>query len=131
MTAPRTAFAIRVLHWTVGLVVLLESCRTFLGAHAGLHSAEHAGALASVRLALSGTEIIAGLLFLVPATTLVGGYGLLAIFALAIAIHGLHGEFWGLEILVLYGAAVLVSLAEKKDRPGHSSRLAGDAPASY
>ena len=125
MTAPRTAFAIRLLHWTVGLVVLLESCRTFLGAHAGLHSAGHAGALVSLRLALSGAEIIAALVFLVPVMTLVGGYALLAIFALAIAIHGLHGEFWGLEILVLYGAAVFVSLADRSDRtvlPGSVSR---------
>ncbi len=116
MTAPRTAFAIRLLHWTVGLVVLLESCRTFLGAHAGLHAAGHAGALVSVRLALSGAEIVAALLFLVPVTELVGGYALLAIFALAIAIHGLHGEFRGLETLVLYGAAVFVSLAGRRDR---------------
>jgi len=126
MTAPRTAFAIRVLHGTVGLVVLLESCRTFLGAHAGLHSAGHAGALASVRLALSGAEMIAGLLFLVPVTTLVGGYALLAIFALAIAIHGLHREFWGLEILVLYGVAVFVSLAHRSNRtflPGPAPRI--------
>ncbi len=124
MTAPRTAFAIRVLHWTVGLVVLLESCRTFLGAHAGLHSAGHAGALVWVRLALSGAEIVAALLFLVPVTTLVGGYALLAIFALAIAIHALHGEFRGLEILVLYPAAVFVSLADRKDR----AFLPGSAP---
>jgi hypothetical protein len=116
MTAPRTAFAIRVLHWTVGLVVLLEACQTFLGAHAGLHSAGHAGALVSVRLALSGAEIVAALLFLVPVTTLVGGYALLVIFALAIAIHALHGEFRGLEILVLYGAAVFVSLVDRKNR---------------
>jgi hypothetical protein len=58
------------------------------------------------------------LLFLVPVATLVGGCALLAIFALAIAIHGLHGEFWGLEILVLYGVAVYVSLAERKDSRG-------------
>ena len=124
MTAPRTAFAIRALHWTVGLVVLLESCRTFLGAHAGLHSAGHAGALAWVRLALSGAEIVGALFFLVPVTTLVGGYALLAIFAAAIVIHGLHGEFWGLEILLLYGAAVFVSLADRSDR----TVLPGSAP---
>jgi hypothetical protein len=124
MTVPRTAFAIRELHWTVGLVVLLESCRTFLGAHAGLHSAGHAGALALVRLALSGAEMVAALLFLAPVTTLVGGHALLAIFALAIGIHGLHGEFWGLEILVLYGTAVFVSLADRKDR----AALPGSVP---
>jgi hypothetical protein len=30
-------------------------------------------------------------------------------------IHGLHGEFGGLEILVFYGVAVSVSLAARKD----------------
>ncbi|HST12139.1 MAG TPA: hypothetical protein VLL05_17320 [Terriglobales bacterium] len=126
MTGPRTTIAIRFLHWTVGLVVVLESCRTFLGAHAGLHTAGHAAALASVRLALSGAEIAAALLFLVPVTSLIGGYALLGIFALAIAIHALHGDFSGLEILVLYGAAVFVSLAERKDRvadPGSSQEI--------
>jgi hypothetical protein len=118
MTASRTAVAIRLLHWTVGPVVLLESCRTFLGANSGLHGAGHAAALASVRLVLSGAEVVAALLFLVPVTMLVGGYALLAIFALAIVIHGLHGEFAGLEILVLYGVAVFVSMAERKDRAG-------------
>lgn len=71
--------------------------------------------LAWVRLVLSGSEIIAALLFLVPVTTVVGGYLLLVIFALAIAIHSLHGDFAGLEILVLYGAAVLVGLADRND----------------
>ena len=115
MTASRTAFAVRCLHWTVGLVVLLESCRTFYAAYFGLHGSGHAGILNSVRLFLSGAEIIAALLFLVPLTTFVGGYMLLAIFGLAIVIHGLHGEFGGLEILVLYGVAVWVSLAAGKD----------------
>jgi hypothetical protein len=115
MTASRTAFAIRCLHWALGLVVLLESCRTFYAAHFGLPGSGHAGILNSVRLFLSGAEIIAALLFLVPLTTFVGGYMLLAIFGLAIVIHGLHGEFGGLEILVLYGVAVWVSLAAGKD----------------
>ena len=106
MTASRTAFAIRCLHWTVGLLLLLESSRTFYAVHRGLHGAGHAGILNSVRLFLSGAEIAAAILFLVPFTTLMGGYILLAIFGLAIVIHGLHGEFGGLEILVLYGVAV-------------------------
>jgi hypothetical protein len=114
MTTSRTALAIRCLHWTVGLVVLLESCRTFYAAHFSAHAAGHAGILNSVRLFLSGTEIVAALLFLVPLTTRLGGYMLLAIFALAIVVHGLHGEFGGLEILVLYGVAVWVSLADTK-----------------
>jgi len=115
MIASRTALAIRCLHWTVGFVVLLESCRSFYAACFGLPGSGHAGILNSVRLFLSGAEIIGVLLFLVPLTTFVGGSMLLAIFALAIAIHGLHGEFGGLEILVLYGIAVWVSLAARKD----------------
>jgi len=115
MTASRTAFAIRFLHWTMGLVVLLESCRTFYAAHFGLHGSGHASILNSVRLFLSGAEIIAALLFLVPLTTFVGGYVLLAIFGLAIVIHGLHGEFGRPEIMVLYGVAMWVSLAVRKD----------------
>jgi hypothetical protein len=114
MTASRTAFAIRCLHWTVGLVVLLESSRTFYAAHFGLHGAGHSGILNSIRLFLSGSEIVAAILFLVPFTTLMGGYILLAILGLAIVIHGLHGEFGGLEILVLYGVAVWVSLTSSK-----------------
>jgi hypothetical protein len=70
-------------------------------------------ALAHVRLVLSGAETIAAVLFLLPVTAAVGGYGLLAIFTLAIAIHALHGDVSGLETLVVYGAAVLASLAHR------------------
>ena len=114
MTWPGSKFAIQALHWTVGLVVLLESARTFYRAHA-MHGAGHAGVLATVRLILSGSELIAALLFLVSATTAIGGIALLVIFALAIVIHGLHGEFQGLQMLVLYGVAVWVSLAAGKN----------------
>ena len=112
MSAPRTRFAIRCLHWTVGIVVLIESIETFRAAHS-LHTAGHAGTLIAIRLVLSGCETIAALLFLIPATSVVGGLALLMIFGLAIAIHALHGDFRGLEILVLYGAAVYVSLADR------------------
>lgn len=115
MNGQRTRLAIRCLHWTVGLVILLEASRTFHVAHSGSHDLGHAGALASARLLLSGAEIPAALLFLVPFTTLVGGYALLGIIALAIAIHSLHGDFAGLEILVLYGMAVFVTLAYRKE----------------
>lgn len=116
MTGRRTDSAIRVLHWTVGLVILLESGRLFSQSLARVHDAGHAGKLAWVRLGIAGPEIIAALLFLIPLTTLVGGYALLVIIALAIAIHGVHGEFAGLEILVLYAVAVFVVVTERRDR---------------
>jgi len=122
MIGRRTSAAIRVLHWTVGLVILLEAYRTFSSALARLHDAGHAGALAWVRLGISGPEMVAGLLFLIPLTTLVGGYALLVIIGLAIAIHGLHGELAGLEILVMYGVAVFVVMTDRRDRADATSK---------
>jgi hypothetical protein len=103
-----------LLRWSVGLVVLWQSWLTFHGTLGKLHAPGHPAALAHVRLVLSGAEMIAAILFLLPITAAVGGYGLLAIFALAIVIHALHGDVSGLETLVVYGAAVLVSLAYRE-----------------
>ena len=116
MTGPRTAVAIRALHWVIGLVVLYEAWRTFHGAFAAVHSGMPPGHLTWVRLVLSGAEIVAALLFLIPWTTIAGAYFLEGIFAVAIAIHALHGDFAGLEFLVLYSAAVYVVLCAHQER---------------
>lgn len=63
-----------------------------------------------LRPTIGGTEILAALLFLLPVTTAVGGRLLLAIFAIAIAIHILHGEF-DVSGLLVYAMAVIVCLA--------------------
>ena len=115
MTGSRTEFAIRCLHGTVGIVVLLEAVLTFYAAHS-LHGAGHSGALIAIRMVLSFCEAVAALLFLIPATSVAGGLALLVIFGLAITIHALHGDLRGLEILVLYGVAVHVNLAHRADR---------------
>ncbi len=93
-----------------------QSYQTFHLAFSKLHVSGHSGTLAGVRLVLSGSEIIAAILFLVPLTTVVAGYVLLAIFALAIIIHTVHGDFAGMETLIVYGSAVLVSLAHRNGR---------------
>ncbi len=103
--------AIPFLRWSVGLVVLWASYQTFHSAWSKLHVPGHSGALTGVRLVLSGSETVAAILFLIPLTTMLGGYLLLIIFALAIVIHTLHGDFSGMEVLIVYGAAVLVSMA--------------------
>ncbi len=108
--------AIPSLHWSVGLVVLWQSYQTFHLAFSKLHVPGHSGTLTGVRLVLSGCETIAAILFLIPLTTVVGGYMLLAIFALAIIIHTLHTDFAGMETLIVYGAAVLVGLAYRNGR---------------
>ena len=121
MIGRRTSVAIRILWWTVGLVILLEGSRTFSGSLTRVHDPGHAGVLAWVRLILSGAEILAAPLFLLPVTATVGGYALLGIIGLAIAIDALHGDFRGLEVLVLYAVAVYASLAWRKDRAGAAS----------
>jgi len=102
--------AIPALRWTLGLVLLVQSYQFAFSS-----SAHHfAGGVLPpwLPLALGGSEIIAALLFLLPATTIVGGYLLLAIFALAILIHSLHGDFQVGGLLV-YAAAVFVCMAQR------------------
>ena len=60
--------------------------------------------------ALAWTEIAAAILFVVPFTTLLGGYLLLMILFLAAVMHILHGEF-DIGALLVYAMAVLVSMA--------------------
>jgi TRAP-type uncharacterized transport system fused permease subunit len=107
--------AITVLGWILGIVVLLESLH-FAFSQATMREFVHSGLPGWIRPALGGSEAIAALLFLVPATRRTGGYALLAIFALAIVIHFLHGQF-RVGGLFVYGAAVVVCLADERRRP--------------
>ena len=103
-----------VLRTVLALVVVWQSVTTVLGAsHAGSWNAH----LAVVVRGLALVEIAAALLFLIPATAKVGGWLLLGVFAIAIALHALHGE-WGFGSLIVYGTVVAVLLAE---RPNASS----------
>ena len=104
------------LQWSVGLVVLWESWQTFHHAMAHFAGADHSSGLAHVRLVLSAAEIIAAVLFLLPKASRLGGYVLLVIFALAVVIHTLHGDFGGMEPLIVYAAAVLVVLTNAPGR---------------
>jgi hypothetical protein len=109
-------FAIPGLHWCVGLIVLWESCRFAFGASAMRAFAE-TGLPNWIRPALGSVELVAAVLFLLPATAVVGGYALLVIFFLAAIIHILHG-WYDVSGLVLYGMAVLASLANQEGRKG-------------
>jgi hypothetical protein len=103
--------SIPLLRWTLGLVVILHSWRFMFSASAA-HFLAKTGLPIWVRAALGGAELLAAILFLVPFTTLLGGYWLLVIFALAAVIHFLHGQF-GVEGLVLYASVVLVCIATR------------------
>lgn len=100
--------AIAGLRWTLGLVVLFEAVDFTFSPSSVRHFA-HAGFPPWIRPALGGAEIVAALLFLVPAVSLVGGYFLLLVFAVAILIHFLHGQF-DVGALLVYAAAAIVCI---------------------
>lgn len=112
--------AISGLQWTLGLVVLLESAHFALSASAGHQFAKTSLAL-WIRPALGWSEVVAALLFLVPATSFVGGYLLLVIFAIAIVIHFLVGELAGVGSLIIYSAAVVACLTHGHKEVGVSN----------
>jgi hypothetical protein len=113
--------AIVGLQWVVGLVLIVESLRLGLDPTAARHFAQ-AGMPLWMRPALAWAEIAAALLFLVPFTTLLGGYLLLVIFFSAAALHVLHGEY-DIGVLLVYSMAVLASLPY---RGGTRSEVAHD-----
>src|SRR5690242_6948178 len=99
---------VTILRWTLGLVVLYESC--LLAFEPGrIRAFEHAGFPHLVRPLLAWSEIIAAALYLVPASEVAGSYLLLIVFALAAAVHILHGQY---EVggLVVYSMVVGVTL---------------------
>lgn len=104
MSEPISKFAIPILRWTVGLVVLYLSCRFVLSS-----GPIHGGLPLLTRPLLGGGEMVAAILFLVPFTRKVGGYLLLVIFALAIIIHTLHGDS-EVGALLVYAAAVFATM---------------------
>ena len=104
--------AIPGLRWTLGLVVLWQSAQFAFGGSA-MRSFAKTGLPQWIRPALGGTEILAAILFLLPAAGIVGGYALLVIFLFAAMIHILHG-WYDVGALLVYAMAVLVCLTERK-----------------
>jgi uncharacterized membrane protein YphA (DoxX/SURF4 family) len=112
--------AITGLRWTLGLVVLLESIH-FTFSPSTVHHLEKAGLPTWIRFALGGSEILAALLFLIPAASYVGGFLLLVIFAVAAALHLLRGEF-DVGGLVVYAMAAIVCMTQRAGETAGASR---------
>jgi hypothetical protein len=102
-----------VLRVVLGAVVVWQSVATLL---AGLHAGSWHAHLVAVVRGLAVVEIIAALLFLIPATARVGGWLLLGVFAIAVGLHALHGE-WGFGALLVYATAVWALMQERTDTP--------------
>jgi len=107
--------AIPMLHWVVGLVILLESYRTFWRGVSDLHLAYSQGIHPVILIGLAGPEMIAAVLFLFPKTLVIASYSLLIIFAVAILVHLLHGQP-NFEVLLVYAAAVIVVMTHSPAR---------------
>ena len=104
--------ALCILYWSVGLVVLTESC-LFVFSASRAHAFAKSGMPQFVRSVLGGAAIFAALLFLIPPARTIGGYALLVIFTLAALIHILHGQT-DVGGLVVYAAAVYAVIAAYK-----------------
>src|SRR5881628_585596 len=94
--------AFMIFHCTLAVVVFLQSLSTMLHA---IH-APVANPLGSHLPWFAGAEAIAAALFLLPKTLRIGGWVLLAIFAVAVAVHGFHGEL----SLLVYAAGVALGM---------------------
>ena len=107
--------AVTVLQWVVGLQCLYGAAMLAFGA-SEIHSFQrHIGLPDWVRLSIAGVEIAAALIFLFPRTVLAGGTALLLTFAVAAAIHILHGQP-NVSFLVLLAAAVWVVVTSRQQR---------------
>jgi hypothetical protein len=106
--------AITGLHWVVGVVVLVASLRLALARDEGSFFAANPF-LHHLRPILAWSEAVAAAVFLVPFTTILGGWLLLVIFAFAILIHILHGKL-NIDSLLVYAAAVIVVMTQRGEK---------------
>ena len=102
--------AVTGLQWTLGLVILMEAI-LFVMPSAG-HDFARTHMPQITRYALGWGEIVGSVFLLIPRTAVKGAWLLAALFALAIAIHLLHGMF-NVGNLAIYTAAAWVIAAGK------------------
>jgi hypothetical protein len=102
MTEQRMKTALTGLQWTLGLVILIEAVLFVMPSAAHDFAKTHMQDI--VRLVLGWGEIIGSILLLIPRTAVRGGWFLVGIFALAIAVHLLHGAY-NVGNVVIYTAA--------------------------
>ena len=102
MSAAQAKFALTILQWTLGVVILVEAVLFVLPGAAHDFARTHMPSF--IRFILGGGEIAGCILLLIPRTAIRGAWLLLAVFVLAIVIHLLHGMY-GVGNLVIYAAA--------------------------
>jgi hypothetical protein len=110
MTEQRMQTALTGLQWTLGLVILTEAVMFVMPSAAHDFAKTHIPDM--VRLVLGWGEIVGCVLLLIPRTAVRGGWLLVGIFVLAIAVHLMHGTF-NVGNLVIYTAAAWAIAAGK------------------
>ena len=111
MTTSVNKCALLGLQISLGLVLLAEAA--FLAfAPSSIQTFAPTGLPDWVRIVLAWREMLLALLFLVPRTIVVAGWGLLLVFVFAAGLHILHGKM-DVGALVIYSAAVLVIVSRK------------------
>lgn len=96
--------SLRLLQIVVGAVLFFYSAQL---AFERVHAAHHLGILA-----LGVVEAVAALIFLFAAS--IGGPLLLATFAVAAAIHILHGQAGHIGTLLIYAAATIAVMSGRR-----------------
>jgi hypothetical protein len=117
MTKWTTKYAIEALRWVLGVVVLWTSCRflwSMIVTMREMPDSRHAGPHVWILPGLASVEIVAAIMFLAPVVNVGGSYLLLAVFAFAILLHVLQGQF-DIGFLLVYAMAVTVWLAHRRE----------------
>jgi hypothetical protein len=98
----RSKLALTGLQWTLGVVILIEAVLFLLPSAAHDFARTHMPNF--VRLIVGCGEVAGSVLLLIPRTAIRGGWLLVAVFALALVIHLLHGMY-NVGDLAIYTAA--------------------------
>jgi hypothetical protein len=106
----RTKYALTILRWTLGIVILIEAIMFVLPSAA--HDFVRTHMPGFIRMILGWGEIAGSILMLIPKTSVRGAWLLLAVFIMAILIHLLHGMY-NVGNLVIYAAAAFAVAASK------------------
>ena len=99
-----------VLQWSLGIVILIQAVMFVLPSAAHDFARTHMPGV--VRMILGFGEIAGCILLLIPQTVVRGAWLLLAVFAMAILLHLLHG-LYGIGNLVIYAAAAFAIAVSK------------------
>lgn len=102
MSSSQTKLGLTVLRWVLGVVVLIEAVLFVMPGAAHEFARTHMPGF--VRLVLGSGEILGCILLLIPRSAIRGAWLLLAVFAMAIVLHLLHG-IYNVGNLVIYAAA--------------------------